>query len=93
VLDGGGVDERQGFGALIEGRNRDTVAEYVVDPAQRHRLRHDLEIVRKHAQIVAVARTQHDAVFAECHGVCIAIFGLVMDRQQGHRRCDHRHVG
>ena len=39
---------------------------------------------------MAVARAQHDAVFAECHRVGIAIFCLVMDRQQGHRRGNHR---
>src|SRR5258707_4044002 len=43
-----------------------------------------------HPQIVAVARTQHDAMLAERHRVRIAIFGLVMDREQGHRRSNHR---
>src|SRR5882757_4518945 len=90
VLDGRGRGERQGLGALVEGRDRHTVAEHVVDPAQRHRLRHDLETAGKHAQIVAVARAQHDAMFAERHRARIAIFGLVMNRQQGHRRRDHR---
>src|SRR5450759_1967325 len=90
VLDGRGVDERQGFGALVEGRDRDAVAEHVVDPAQRHRLRHNLENIRQHAQIMAVARTQHDAVFAERHRVRVAIFGLVMDGQERHRRSNHR---
>src|SRR5665647_1364394 len=86
VLDGGGIDDRQDFGALVEGRDGDAVAEHVMDPAQRHRLRRDLEIVRQHPQIMAVARAQHDAVLAERHRAVVAIFGLVMNRQQRHRR-------
>src|SRR3984957_13238968 len=42
---------------------------------------------------MAVAWPQHDAVFAERHRMRIAIFGLVMDRQQGHRRGNHRDFG
>ena len=45
---------------------------------------------RQHAQIMAVARAQHDAVLAERHRVGVAIFGLVMDRQERHRRSNHR---
>ena len=90
VLDRDGGGEGQGFGALVEGRDRDAVAEHVVDPAQRHRLRHDVEAALEHAQVVTVARAQHDAVFAECHRKGIAIFGLVMDRQERHRRSNHR---
>jgi hypothetical protein len=44
VLDGGGRRERQGLGALVEGRDRHGVAEHVMDPAQRHRLRFDFEV-------------------------------------------------
>ena len=84
TVDVGGEGQR--VGALIEGRDRDAVAEHVVDPAQRHRLRRDLELGGEHAQIMPVARTQHDPVFAERHGTRIAIFGLVMNRQQRHRQ-------
>ena len=39
---------------------------------------------------MAVARAQHDAMLAERHRTRIAIFGLVMDGQHGHRRSNHR---
>jgi len=90
VLDRRRADDRQCFGAIIEGRDRDAVAEHVVDPAQRHRLRHDLETAGQHPQIVAVARAQHDAMFAKRHRVRVAIFGLVVNRQERHRRGKHR---
>ena len=86
VLDRNGRGERQRLGALVEGRDRDAVAEHVVDPAQPHRLRLDLEVAGQHAQIMAVARAQHDAVLAERDRVRVAIFGLVVDRQERHRR-------
>ena len=40
----------------------------------------------EHAQIMPVARTQHDPVLAERHGTGVAIFGLVMNCQQRHRQ-------
>ena len=92
VLDRRRADERQGVGALVEGRDRDAVAEHIMDPAQRHRPRLDLEIARQHAQIVAVARAQHDAMLAERDRVRIAIFGLVMNRQERHRGGNHRQL-
>ena len=52
--------------------------------------RHDVEAAGQHPQIVAVARAQHDAMFAERHRVRIAIFGLVMDRQQRASSSNHR---
>ncbi|CAN7674145.1 N-formylglutamate amidohydrolase [Bradyrhizobium sp. LjRoot220] len=39
---------------------------------------------------MAVARTQHDAVFAERHRVRVAIYGLVVNRQERHRGNNHR---
>jgi len=86
VLDRRQRGERQRFGALVEGRDRHAVAEHVMDPAQRHRLRLDLEAAGQHAQIMAVTRTQHDAVFAKRHRMGVAIYGLVMNRQQRHRQ-------
>ena len=71
--------------ALVERGDGDGIAEHVVDVAQRHRLRRDFQPAGQHAQIVAVARAQHDAVFAERDGVRIAVFGLVVDGQQRHR--------
>src|SRR3954465_5564393 len=35
---------------------------------------------------MAVARTQHDPVFAERHRVGIAIYGLVVNREERHRQ-------
>jgi hypothetical protein len=35
---------------------------------------------------MAVARAQHDAVFAERHRVAVAIYGLVVNRQERHRQ-------
>ena len=81
VLDGDGGGECQRRGARLEGRDRDAVVEDVVDPAQRGGLRLDLERARQHAQIVARQRTQHDPVLAERHRVGVAIFGLVVNRQ------------
>jgi hypothetical protein len=76
----------QRVGALVEGRDRDAVAEHVVDRAQRHRLRLDRKVALEHAKIMAVARAQHDAVFAERHRTGVAVYGLVMNRQSRHRQ-------
>ena len=86
VLDRHGRGERQGVGALVEGRDRDAVAEHVVDPAQPHRLRRDIEAAGQHPQIMAVARAQHDPVLAERHRTVVAINGLVVDGQERHRQ-------
>ena len=40
-------------------------------------------LLDEHPQIMAVARTQHDAVFAERHRVRVAINGLVVNRRSG----------
>ena len=93
VLHRRGRYEREVIRALVERRDRHGVAEHVMDPAQRHRLRRNLQFVRQHAQIMAVARAQHDAVFAERHGVRIAIFGLVVNRQERHRRHNNHDIG
>jgi hypothetical protein len=85
VLDGRRESEDQDVGPLVESRDRDAVAEHVVNPAQRHRLRLDPEIAGQHAQIVPVARPQHDPVLAERDGGRIAVYGLVVDRQARHR--------
>lgn len=86
VLDGDVPVEGQRFRPLVEIGDRDRVAEHVVNPVQRHRLGRDFEPGGEHAQIVPVARTQHDPVFAERHGAVVAIFGLVMNREQRHRQ-------
>ena len=78
--------ERQGVGALVEGCDRNAVAEHVVNPAQPHRLRRDIEAAGQHPQIMAVARAQHDAVLAERHRAVVAINGLVVDGQERHRQ-------
>jgi len=92
------VDRRSGgdgerLRALVKIRDRHAVAKHVVDPAEPHRRRHDVEAAFEHAQIVAVAGAQHDAVFAKRHRARVAVFGLVMDGQQRHRRGNHRHSG
>ena len=71
---------------LVESRDRHRIAEHVMDPAQRHRLGHDGKPAVEHAQVMAVARAQHDPVLAERHGAAVAIFGLVMNREQRHRQ-------
>src|SRR5829696_5210132 len=86
VLDGGGRRERQGVGALVEGRDRHGVAEHVVDPAQLHRLRFDIETAGAYPQIMARQRPQHDAMLAERDRAGVAINGLVVDGQERHRQ-------
>ncbi len=57
--------EGQGVGVRVESGDRDAVAEHVMDPAQRSRLRRDLELGKEQPQVMAVARAHHDAVLAE----------------------------
>ena len=84
VIDGDGRVEHQPVRLGVEIGDGDAVAEDIMDAAQRGWLRRDVQPLRQHADIVTVARTQHDPVFAERHRAVVAILGLVMNRQQGH---------
>ena len=87
VLDGDGRRERQGVGALVEGRDRYGVAEHVVDPAQPTSACGSISRwLAQYPQIMAVARAQHDAVLAERDRAGVAINGLVVDGQERHRQ-------
>ena len=86
VLHRYGRGERQGVGALVEGCDRNAVAEHIVNPAQPHRLWLDIEAAGQHPQIMAVARAQHDAVLAERNRAAVVINGLVVDGQERHRQ-------
>ena len=68
----------------VEFHDADGVAEHVADPLHRGGLRVDRERLAEHPQIVAVARAQHHAMFAEGHRPGVAVFGLVVDGQDRH---------
>jgi len=75
--------ERQGFGALVEGRDRDAVAN--TSWIQRSDIGSGTisRLPESTRRSWTVARTQHDAVFAERHRVGVAIFGLCDSSARG----------
>ena len=66
----------------LEARQRDAVAEHVVQPAQRDRLRLDDQPRLDQPLIVAVARPEHHAMLAERDRLAVAIGRDVTDREQ-----------
>ena len=94
VLHRRGRGERQRVGALVEGRDRDAVAEHVVDPAQRHRLRRDLE-----ARCDSTRRSwpSRGRSMMRCSpnatGRVVAIYGLVVEWSGAASSNNHRNFG
>ena len=80
------MNDKEVLGALVERRDRDAVAEHVVDPAQLHRCGSISRLLARNPQIMAGQRLRHDAVFAERDRARVAVNGLVMDRQERHRQ-------
>ncbi|MCY1370450.1 hypothetical protein D9M69_575410 [compost metagenome] len=78
VLDGEGADDAQ-FGRLAQWlHQRDGVRVRVLNEP-REGLRAHLQVGGEHAQVVAVARTEHHAVQAEGHRLVVAVDGGVGD--------------
>ena len=68
----------------LEPRQRDAVAERVVDPVDVRRLRRDAQARVDQPLVVAVARAEHHAMVAERDRPAIAVGGDVTDREDGH---------
>ena len=77
--------EAQLGGGAFKSRDRDRVIERIVQPAQMRRLRRDRQLGADQAQIVALARTEHHAMFAETDWFTIAINGGVAHREKRHQ--------
>jgi hypothetical protein len=78
------ADDRQRVGGALEIDQRDRVAEHVVHPAHVAR-RRQRQFGGHQAQVVAVARAQHQPVLAEGDRARVAIGGGVANGQDPHR--------
>ena len=78
-----GPQSRRG-GLCVEFGDGDRVAEHVVQPANGRRRGHGKTTVDQ-AQVVTVARPQHQPMLAEPHGPAIAIDRQMIDGEQLHR--------
>ena len=75
----------QRSGAAIEGRDRDRIAEDVLQPPQIGSRWLDIEPGLDQMLVVTLAWPHHDAMFAERHRLAIRIGRDVRERQKGHR--------
>ena len=68
----------------LKPRQRDTVAEWVMDPVDADRLRSDQKARVDQPLVIAVAWPEHHAVLAEGDRLSIEVSGNVADRQNCH---------
>jgi hypothetical protein len=68
----------------FESGNRDGVIEGIVQPSQMGGLRGDDQFSSNQSQIVAGARTEHHAVFAERDRFAVPVDGGMLHREKAH---------
>ena len=68
----------------LEPRQRDAIAERVVDPVEMGRLGRDAKPRVDQPLVIAVARPEHHAVLAERDRPAVAVGGDVANRENGH---------
>ena len=73
-----------GRGSLKSG-DGDGVIERIVQPAQVARLRRDDQLGPDQPQVVAFARPEHHAMFAQADGLTVAVDGGVAHREKRHQ--------
>ena len=69
----------------LEGSDSHRVIERIVQPAQTSRLRFDRQVRPYQPQVVALARSEHHAVFAEPDWLRVTIDGGVAYCDNGHQ--------
>ena len=74
-------------GDVIEVEDGHAVTKQVMDPANGGRFGSNVQAAIQKTLIKTIARTKHQPVFAEAHRLPIAVFGLMLDDEDGH--ADH----